>query len=137
METQILPEDVRVFGFRVDTFPMGIGEAFDELIKKLPQGDKRLYYGISECIEGRIVYIAAAEETYAGEGEKYGLETYFIEKGEYLTTTVFDWMDKTASIRYVFEEMFKNERADRSKACVEIYKSDNEMICMVMLNSKN
>ncbi|MCW3110980.1 MAG: DinB family protein [Segetibacter sp.] len=131
MDTYYLEHDLRIFGVQVKTFPNGIKEAFDELIKKLPPADERPYYGISECTKEGIIYIAAAPETFEGEGEKYGYEKFIVEKGEHLTVTVFDWLKKTHCIKNVFEEMFTDIRADRTKPCIEIYKNDKEMVCMV------
>jgi hypothetical protein len=136
MEKYNLAEDVKLFGVRVRTFPNGIGKAFDELIKMLPPGDKRPAYGISECTKEGIVYNAAVLETYEGEAEKYGCETFIVEKGDYLLQTVWDWRSKTASIKNIFEEMFKEEMSDRSQPCVEIYKDDNEMTCMVKIDQR-
>lgn len=136
MEKYNLPNNVKVFGVQVKTFPGGIGEAFDKLIQMLPPGDERSYYGISECTKEGIIYIAAALETFDGEAEKYGCKTFIVEKGDYLTETVTDWRKKTTSIRYVFEEMFKNELSDRTKPCVEIYKNNNEMLCMVKVDER-
>ena len=45
METIHLEQEVKVFGVQVKTFPMGIGEAFDQLIKMLPGGFSRSFYG--------------------------------------------------------------------------------------------
>lgn len=42
-----LPDDVKVFGFQVKSFPQGTGEAFESLIKMVPGGFERPYYGIS------------------------------------------------------------------------------------------
>jgi hypothetical protein len=131
MEGYYLEHDLKVFGRQVKTFPDGITEAFDELIKILPQGDVRPYYGISECTKEGIVNIAAAHETFKGEGAQLGYKNYLVEKGEYITQTVFDWHNKTHSIKNVFEEMFTDARADRAKPCIEIYKNDDELICMV------
>lgn len=122
---------MKVFGVQVKTFPNGIKEAFDEIINKLPRQDRRLYYGISECTNEGIIYIAAAGQAFDGEGKQYGYETYTVEKGEYLAETVYGWLNKTHCIKDVFEAMFTDARADRSKPCVEIYKNDDEMVCMV------
>ena len=46
-----LKNDIPVFGFEVKSFPVGIGDAFDKLVKKLPEGFGRDYYGISFLIE--------------------------------------------------------------------------------------
>jgi len=54
----IFENDVKVFGIEVKTFPAGIGEAFDELIKRT--GDcagERNYYGISSMNnDGKMIY---------------------------------------------------------------------------------
>ena len=131
MENYNLATDLKVFGIPVTKFPLGIGEAFDELSKVLPNGNQRPYYGVSECTKQGIVYKATTLEMFDGEGKKYGYDDYLVEKGEYLAVTVFDWIKKTDSIKSVFEEMFKDDRSDRSKPCVEIYKSDTEMVCLV------
>lgn len=136
MEKFSFPTDIKAFGVRVKNFPYGIKEAFDKLTEMLPAGDDRPYYGISECTNEGIIYKAAALQTFEGEAEKYGFETYTIEKGEYLAVTVMDWREKTSSIKNVFEDMFKDGRSDRTKPCIEIYKNGNEMACMVKIDER-
>lgn len=136
MEKYNLKNDVKVFGFQVKSFPNGIGEAFDKLIKILPQGDERPYYGISECTNGNIFYLAAALETFDGEGKKYGYENYTIERGEYLTAPLIDWTTKTHCIKDVFKEIVKDERADNTKPAIEVYKNLKEMVCMVKIDPR-
>lgn len=138
METYSISHDLKVFGFRVKTFPMGIGEAFEELMKKLPPGDNRSYYGISYCVDKEIVYNATAEEKVEGEGGKYSYETFTIEKGEYITETIDNWQQKTHCIKDVFAEMMKDERIDNTKPviCVEWYKNMSEMLCMIKIEKQ-
>ena len=135
MEKYNLQNDLRVLGIQVKTFPFGMKEAFDELARTLPKGEAQPFYGISKCTKDGILYIAAALETFEGEAEKYGYKTYTVEKGEYLSVPIFDWMKKTDSIKNVFEEMLKDERSDKSKPCVEIYKTDHEMVCLVKVDA--
>lgn len=125
------PHNITVFGNTVETFPAGIGEAFDNLINTLPGGKERLYYGLSWCTGSDITYVAAAEEKATGEAEQYGYEKFTIEKGSYLSVTVKDWQSKTACIKNVFHEIMMDERADDKTPAIEIYKDDKEMICMV------
>ena len=69
METYVIKKNIEAFGFRVKTFPEGIGEAFDSLIEMVPEGLNRSYYGISYMTpENEAVYIAAVEEKNKGEG---------------------------------------------------------------------
>jgi hypothetical protein len=63
MEKYLIESDLTVFGVQVKTFPLGIGEAFDQLIQLLPGGFDRSFYGISFLSKaGTMVYIAAATE---------------------------------------------------------------------------
>lgn len=63
METYNLKNDLKVFGNKVTTFPLGIGEAFHALINMIPDGSHRAYYGLSHMDEkGKIIYKTAAEE---------------------------------------------------------------------------
>ena len=139
MKTYHLANDIHVFGFEVKSFPSGISESFDELINKT--GDcagVRSYFGIVKPGEaGKIAYYAVAEERKSGEAEKFHYNKYSIEKGEYLTMDINDWRNKTDSIKDIFHELFQDNRVDKSKPCVEWYKDENEMLCMVKTTTLN
>ena len=132
METYNLKNDLKVFGKEVRTFPLGVAEAFHELLTMIPDGSHRAYYGLSHIDEmGKIIYKAAAEEKYAGEAEKYNCKRYLIEKGEYLSVTITNWRDNTDCIKDVFHDMMEDDRADKTKEVVEWYKTETEMLCLV------
>lgn len=131
METTHLKESLNVLGFQVKTFPHGIEKAFDKLIEMLPGGLDRAYYGISYVMGEAVVYIAAAIENYAGEAEQYNCDRYTIEKGDYLAVTVKDWRKKTHTIKDVFGDMLKDTCPDQDRPCIEWYKDDAEMVCLV------
>ena len=134
MEKYYLNNDLKVFGTQVKTFPEGIGAAFEALIKMLPDGPERQYYGISYMTkDGEIIYKATVLEKYEGEAKKYHCEISVIEKGEYLTEVIHDWRKKTDCIKDVFHDMMQDSRIDKSKPCVEWYKNSDEMFCMVKL----
>ncbi len=132
MDKYKLQNDVKTFGMRVKTFPKGIGEAFDELVKLFPPNEPRSYYGLGEFgKDGSVLYYALAEEKSGSEPKKYGYPEKIIPKGEYLTETVRNWQSKTDSIKDVFAEMMKDPRVAKGKPCVEWYKTMDEMLCMV------
>lgn len=132
METFVLKKDLPLFGFQVKTFPEGIGEAFDSLIALVPEGLNRSYYGLSSMTpDGKVVYIAAVEEKNKDEAEKNKCERYTIEKGKYFTVTINGWRQKTDSIKDVFHEMMQLQNVDHMKPCIEWYKNDDEMCCML------
>lgn len=134
MEKYNLENDIKVFGFEVKTFPEAIGEAFESLAQMIEQGFDRSYYGISNISDDKsIIYKAAAEEKFEGEAEKYGYERYIIEKGKYAMKTLKAWHGKTDSIKDIFHEIMMDTRIDKSSYCIEWYKDDNEMLCMIKI----
>ena len=139
MEIYNLGNDIHVFEFEVKSFPSGIQEAFEELINKT--GDSagaRSYFGIIKPGKGgKTGYYAAAEKKEPGEAVKFNYDTYTIEKGEYLTMKINDWRTKTGSIKDVFHEIFQDNRVDKEMPCVEWYKNENEMLCMVRTTTSN
>ena len=135
MDTYTLPQDIKVFGAIVKDFPEGIGEAFGAIMQKLPAAEKRSYYGLSTMdTEGKVLYCATAEEKSPGEAEKYGYKGYTIQNGRYLCVTVHDWRTKTGTIKDVFHDMMLDKRASNTRPCVEWYKNDDEMICMIQMD---
>jgi predicted transcriptional regulator YdeE len=136
VEKMSFPHALKVFGMYVKTFPDGIGAAFDALIERMPSDQNRSYFGISQMgSDGDILYYAAAEETFEGEASSYGYDIYLVKEGEYLTVTVKDWRQKTHCIKDVFEAMLDDDRIDKTNPCIEWYKNDDEMVCMVKLNT--
>ena len=132
MEKQSFEKDIKVFGIKVKTFPNGIGDAFNELIKETGDGaGKRNYYGISEYKNGKMIYYAVAEEKQEDEAQKYNYETCIIEKGEYLAEPLKNWRDKTDCIKDVFTKMMRSDAVNKEKPCIEWYKNDEEMLCMM------
>jgi hypothetical protein len=132
MERYTLQNDVKTFGFPVPTFPLGIGEAFEKLLKMVPGGFNRSYFGISYMNKsGQMIYNATALETYEGEGDQYQCKTYIIGKGEYITKTLHDWRKNTVCIKDVFRDIMQDALADTSKPAIEWYKNEDEMLCML------
>ncbi|RYG06563.1 MAG: hypothetical protein EOO02_00135 [Chitinophagaceae bacterium] len=132
MDTLHLQDDINVMGIHVKNFPLGVKEAFDELYEKYAE-DRRMY-GLSWMDENnQVTYYAMTEQKDAKEATKLGYESLVITKGSYHTTTVDDWMSKTGTIKDVFGELLDNRKPDRENPCIEWYKSDDQMICMVKI----
>lgn len=127
--------DVRVFCNTVPTFPLGIRQAFDSLIKLVNGPAGRDFYGISYLDDqGKIVYKVAVSALDSEGPSKFG-EPFTIKKGTYLGETLHGWMDNTNQIKDVFMKMMDDVRMDRSYPCIEWYKTDEEMICMVKVGA--
>jgi len=133
MEKLTLEKDVPVFGKEVKSFPDGIGEAFDELIKAT--GDcagERNYYGIiSLNQEGKMIYKAVAVQKFDGEAKQLNYEEDVIENGEYFFKTLYYWRNKTTLIKDIFCSMMNDDGIDKTKPAIEWYKNDEEMLCML------
>ena len=135
MELLELENDVQAFGFQVKSFPEGVPEAFDALIAMVPEGLGRSYYGISYMDDqDKVVYIAAVEERNDGEAEKNNCKRYTLERGKYAAVTLKDWRQKTCTIKDIFHEMMDAPHIDHTKPCIEWYKNDDEMLCMLKVN---
>ena len=132
MEAYTIEKDIQVFGKPVSTFPNGIKDAYDSLVEMVPDALRRSYYGLTRMDDdGSFLYYATVEEAYPGEGKIYHLDTCSVEKGEYLSVVVLSWYTKTDSIKDVFHELMQHPDADLTKSCVEWYKNDYEMLCMI------
>jgi len=132
METFELKEDIKIICKTVTTFPNYIKEAFDALQESLPNYEKRNWYGISRLTEnGEIIYKVAATELEDGEAEEFGYENYTIKKGAYISETVLDWMKRTQIIGETLMTLLEDPRIDQEGYCIEWYKSDDEVLCMI------
>ena len=128
-----IDQSFTVFGRKVTTFPEGIGEAFTQLSNDVPSGSTRDYYGISYCENNEIQYFVTTGELISGEAKRSKAEVFEIEAGEYLAVTLHEWQTKTDSIKGIFHDMMHDHRIDLAKPCIEWYKTDDEMICLIKL----
>jgi predicted transcriptional regulator YdeE len=133
MENYHLSNDVEIMCLPVPTFPNGIPDAFDKLSKMFPTLNDRVFYGISyNTKEGEMIYKAAVSSNAADEAGKLNLEPFTISKGEYLTETIVDWRNKISNIGKTFQALVANETIiDKYAVCIEWYKTDDELMCMV------
>ena len=132
METFNLKDDMKIFCVKAKSFPNGIKQAFSELISKLSSAEGRTLFGISYREEsGNIIYKAAVLESFDGEGQKLGCETFTIPKGDYLTEKIQDWMKDESLIGIAFQKLTIT-KFDYTFPCVEWYQ-DDDVLCMVRL----
>jgi hypothetical protein len=133
MEIDTVKEDIHLICVRAVSFPDGITEA----LQKLEQADasigNRTLYGISHGSENGIIYWAAVKEAYKGEAAALGLEKYMIRKGVYATQTVKNIRGNEAQVGMVFNKLLAHPKLDQTGECIERYKSNDEVVCMVRL----
>lgn len=125
-------QDIQVLCKRVD-FPIGIEAGFKELAEKFGMDD-RTFYGISTMDENYKVLYDAAVSTKDGDDELAKAYIPFtIPRGEYLSETITDWMQKTDSFKVVFGELMQSPEYDPNFPCVEWYIDDKKMMCWVKM----
>ena len=99
MEKFELDNDIKVVYVQATSFPEGIQAAFEQLESKLPSIDKRTFYGISWGGEnGKIIYRAAATQLPDEDEKQFGLGTFTIKKGTYISELIHDFMKNIPGI---------------------------------------
>ncbi|MES2130996.1 MAG: transcriptional regulator [Bacteroidota bacterium] len=134
MEKYTIAKDIPVFYITAGSFPNGVEAAHKKLRAKMAPDDNRTFFGISHSDgKGNIIYKAAAEELYAGETEKLGLEKFVIKKGEYMSQLLPNFCDNVAVVGETFKELLALPDLDPQGYCLELYLSLADMRCMVPL----
>lgn len=136
MENYIIEKDIKVLYVQAASFPEGVGGAFTRLHSLLPDAAKRIHYGISHMDQsGQIVYKAAVEESFPGEGAQLGCETLIIRKGTYASELLIDWKKDESIIGRTFQQLLQHPDLDKKGYCLEIYKNGKDVLCLVPLTS--
>lgn len=134
MEKYTLTEDIKVFYVTATTFPEGIMDSHQRLHSLIPFSPQRRYFGLSRPENGKgIVYKAAAEELEPGEGQKAGCETMIIPKGQYISITLYNYMQNLQGITQAFDQLLSTPGLDPQGYCVECYLDEKNVCCMIRL----
>ena len=135
MEEYYIDKDIKVFYVTATSFPKGVGGAFQKLLSFLRKPNERPLYAISSPNEkGIIIYKAAVEESFPGEGEQNGCETFVIKKGKYWGELLLDWRKDESSVGKTFQKLLKHPSLDKSGYCLEIYPNEKDIRCLVPLS---
>lgn len=134
IEDYILRNDIHTFFVQADSFPEGVAEAHRKLQTLLPTNVKRNFFGIS-CPnkQGEIVYLAAVEEAFKGEAEKFKCKTLILKSGNYISVFLPDYEKNIQNISATFMKLLKDPRIDQEGYCVEMYLGEKDMRCAVRL----
>lgn len=136
MENIHLEKDIPVMYFNVPTFPAGIEEKFTEIMKMLPGMEDRTFYGISYINnDGKIIYHCAVTRLDEKETMEYGGTDFVLPKGEYLGESIHNWMSNLTCIKDVLMKLMDDPATDTSFPCIEWYKTDKDMTCMLRKSS--
>ncbi len=133
MEKYTLDKDLYMICVRADSFPEGILEAVQKLKQTESSIANRTLYGISHGSDNGIMYWAAVEEAFKGEAYIFGLDQYTIKKGTYATETLRNIRGNEQRIGQTFYSLLSHPKLDETGECIEWYKNDNEVECMVRI----
>lgn len=126
-----LDNELHLFYVTATSFPEGIMDAFKRLEDTIGGKDNRVFFGLSKPQQNGIIqYRAAVLESYPGEANHFGLDTYTLQKGTYLTQVVPDFMNHIPAIGQTFQQLLDSPQLDPASWCIEWYKGDDVM-CMV------
>jgi len=134
MEAYILNEDIKVMCITAESFPNGVLAAHQKLHALFLLDKQRRYFGISRPNKKReIIYKAAVEEIGTGEAEKFGIETFTIKKGTFISELVPDFMKDISQIGKTFEKLLQQPNIDPDGYCLEMYINETDVRLMVGL----
>ena len=138
METYVLKDDMKLLCVDATSFPEGITEAHRKLQALVSQANGRKFFGISHPQgKGKIIYKAAVEESFKGEGDQLNLEAFILKKGSYIGSRIINYVDHIESVGTTFQKILKDPRIDPQGCCVEKYLNEKDVQCMVRIESKN
>lgn len=136
MEKYHINKDITAIYITAASFPGGVMEAHQSLRALLPAADNRTFYGISHgSNNSTIIYKAATAEKYDGEAGELKCETFIIRKGAYISQRLHNWMQDTNIVAKTFRQLLQYPGIDKNGYCLEIYLNDNDMLCLVKLNT--
>jgi hypothetical protein len=91
-----------------------------------------MVYGISfPNGKGSLVYRAAVEEAFKGEGEKAGCELFIVHRGAYISEYLKDWKKNESIVRRTFHELLKHPHINKNGYCLEMYSNEKDLCCLV------
>jgi hypothetical protein len=135
MEPYDIATPILVITEIAEDFGKGIDEAFVRLAEKLEyKGEKRECYGIVAKEEDGMNYYAAYTELYPGEASEKSLPSFTIASGDYQSIRLDEWNKNILHIGPTFDQILKSGKVDTSAPCIEFYKTERELICMVKAN---
>jgi hypothetical protein len=136
MKPYTLSSDINVLCVTASSFPDGITAAFNKLNSLIQSPEPRRIFGISYGdVKDNIIYKAAAEENFADEAARLGCERFIIEKGEYISQFIEDFMKNIPAKGQAFQEMCRDKQIDSHGYCIEMYLNNNrDVLCMVKLD---
>lgn len=132
IEAYGIEEDITLIVEKAEDFGKGIGDAFVRLAEKLEnKGEVRDCYGLVLKEETTMTYYAAFTELFIGEATEKKLPTQVIDHGTYLSILINEWSQNLMHIGPTFDQLLRSELADTAMPCIEFYRTEKELLCIV------
>jgi hypothetical protein len=126
------PHDIETFYVETECFPEDIPRTFRKLETILGQSMRgRHLYGVTLCLEDKLVFRACVKAEIENEGEQYGLKSYTIPAGKYFATELVGWQENIGQIPALFDQLMRLPEVKKQSICLEDYVDDNNMLAMV------
>jgi effector-binding domain-containing protein len=114
-------------------FGQDIAQSYVRLAEKLGHkvSDKRDCYGLVLKVNDTMAYYGGFTQAIQNEAIDKSIETHIIPAGNYQSILIEDWNKKLLEIGPTFDQILKSGLVDMMSPCIEYYKSETELICMV------
>ncbi|PQJ11690.1 transcriptional regulator [Flavipsychrobacter stenotrophus] len=135
METIAIDNDILVAYIQASSFPERVMAVHEQLHLHFPGTDKnRKFYGLSRPEnDGAISYKAAVEVRDEAEAQLQGLQTLIIQRGNYVSVTIQNFMQDIGSIGSAFQHLLMQPGIDPNGYCVEVYLNEKDVQCIVRI----
>jgi hypothetical protein len=130
-----LPEDIKLLLVKAKSFPDAVVQAYQELERAIVQPAGRSFYGISRGSEDGGVLYWAGVRPLGDEERTLGLEQFTVRRGTYVAETLSNWRGKEHILGETFRKLYSDPRVDPMGSCVEWYRDNGDVTCMVRIIS--
>ena len=120
-------EAIELIYVEAESFPEGIRAAWDKLEADLKEKTGRKFFGISKCVDQKMLYYAAMNKFPGDENLFPEFNTYKLAGGKWACTKIRDWMQHIPEIGPTFRELEKGRAIDPDRPYVESYRSYDEL----------
>lgn len=116
-----------------EDFGKGIIEAFVRLAEKLEHnGERRESYGLISKNNQVMTYHAGFTLTSENEAKLKQIPVIEIPAGIYHAIRIDHWNQHLQYIGPAFDQLIKSGTVDISSPCIEYYKTETELVCMIL-----
>ncbi len=130
MITNDFPE-VKVMYVKSESGAKGARQAFDKLESNLPSLKGRKFYGLILGTPPNDEYWACVELTAEDKPKEWDFQIGVVPAGKYIQERIDNWNNDTSLIGKTFQKLAEENDLDKSRPCVEFYRSTRDMLIRV------